>query len=118
METNPQCSCQKKKNKLNKFSFLFSVLWIWIAFVSSFDVYLTILLADVIKESEQNPFARFILHRDNWNVSRFIGIKMFCTIFVLGILIAAYYFSKKHAYSIIFSIALFQTLLILYLTFL
>ena len=101
--------------KINKSSFLFCFLWMWIAAVSSFDVYLTINLHDVMKECEQNPIARAILEYDNWNVSRFVGIKMFNTIFVLGVLIAAYYFNKKHAYSFIFSIAFFQTVLIFYL---
>ena len=117
MEPSPKCDCHKKKQKVNRFSFLFCFLWIWIAFVSSFDVYLTIRLEDVIKESEQNPIARAIMEYDDWNVSKFIGIKMFCTIFVLGVLTATYFFSKKHAYSIILSIALFQTILIWYLTF-
>lgn len=87
----------------------------WIAFVSSFDTYLTVHLKDSLKENEQNPIARLIMTADNWNVSMFIGLKMFGTIFSLGILVAIFCCHKRCAFSTIFSIAIFQTLLLLYL---
>jgi hypothetical protein len=95
--------------------FCFSVLWLWIAFVSSFDTYLTVHLQNELELSEQNLIARAILEADDWNVSRFIGLKMFLTIFVMGFLSFVYSFNKKYAFTAIYLIAIFQTSLFLYL---
>lgn len=85
------------------------------AFVSSYDAYLTVRLRSVIHDSEQNPIARFIMSMDNWDVSLFIGFKMYGTILVLGFLSLMYLVNKKYAFTTVIALALFQTGLLLYL---
>jgi hypothetical protein len=68
-----------------------------------------------MKEHEQNPVARMIMAEDGWKVSRFVGIKMFGTILVLGILMWLYHIRRQHALIIGFTLALFQGLLLMYL---
>lgn len=100
---------------LNKQFFAFLILWAWVAFVSSYDAYLTVRLRSVIHDSEQNPIARFIMSMDNWDVSLFIGFKMYGTILVLGFLSLMYLVNKKYAFTTVIALALFQTGLLLYL---
>lgn len=64
---------------------------------------------------EENPIARLILDADHWDVSRFIGIKMFCTILVLGICVAIYSKHKKAAVTVAAGLAVFQAYLLIYL---
>jgi multisubunit Na+/H+ antiporter MnhF subunit len=104
------------KSKNNKFYlFLFILLWLWIAFISCFDSALTILLKNQLHDFESNPVARIILEYDQWEPSRFIGLKMFGTILVLGVITLIYSYSKKFGFTILISIALVQTVLFLYL---
>lgn len=107
---------QRPNRTLNNFlTISFCLSWIWIAFVGSVDTYLTIYLQLILEESEQNPLARFILDKTNWNVSLFIGIKMFATIMVLGTLALLFLWKRKWAMTAVYSIAIFQAGLLFYL---
>lgn len=100
---------------MSKQFFLFFILWAWIALVSSYDSYLTVKLRSVMRDSEQNPIARYIMSKDHWDVSMFIGFKMYGTIIVLGFLSLMYSINKKYAFTIAIVLALFQTGLLFYL---
>jgi hypothetical protein len=89
--------------------------WIFIGAVSSIDTGLTVKFHSGLKEHEQNPVARLILAADGWEVSRFVGIKMFGTILVLGILIWLYHIRRQHALLVIATLTVFQGLLLMYL---
>jgi hypothetical protein len=69
----------------------------------------------VLDFHEKNPIARMILAYDGWEVARFIGLKVFGTILVLGINVLIFLKSKFYGLLIITSLALFQTFLLLYL---
>lgn len=90
-------------------------MWLWVGFVSSLDTYYTVLYRDHMQAVEENPVARMIMSSDNWDVSRFIGIKMFFTLLVLGVLACGYWLDRGKAYITLFFISLFQTYLICYL---
>jgi hypothetical protein len=105
-----------EENQLSDyFSTIFIICWIFIGIVSSIDTVLTVKLQGVMKEMEENPVARFILDADQWDISRFIGIKMFCTILVLGICFAIYSKHKKAAVTVAAGLAAFQAYLLIYL---
>ena len=83
--------------------------------MSTLDVVYTIALQEHLILNEENPFARVLLSEDNWQISRFIGLKMFGTIMVLGVLVWAYHRNKQFAYPIILTISFLQFMLMLYL---
>lgn len=83
--------------------------------MGAIDTGLTVHLRDGLKENERNPVARMILASDGWEVSRFIGLKMFGTILVLGIVICLFKRDAKHGLIVIGTLAAFQALLLLYL---
>lgn len=93
----------------------FYMLWWFIGAVSSFDIYLTIRFSDNLAEYEQNPIARMILENDGWDVSRFVAIKMFMTILVLGILVKIFKYFNRYSNIVITCIALCQLWLLVYL---
>jgi hypothetical protein len=104
-------------NKDSYFMNIFFICWIFIGAVGALDTYFTVKFRNFMKEQEQNPIARIIMSIDQWDVSGFIGIKMFTTIVVLGFLMFAF---KKHAkYGLVFavSLAVFQALLLFYFLF-
>jgi len=90
-------------------------MWLWVAFVSSVDNYLVVRFRNDMPAEEQNPIARWIMHSNNWDVSSFVGIKMFSTILVLGILAIIYGRSKSTGLKYVFFLSLFQGLLFYYL---
>lgn len=94
---------------------VYCVLWFFIAGVSSIDVVYTVALHEHLYENEENPIARFILYTDNWQVARFVGLKMYCTIIVLGFLVWIYHNNLKIALTIISIISFLQFCLLLYL---
>jgi hypothetical protein len=100
----------------NKFLLgVFVICWVFIGFVSSIDAGLTVAFQDTLKYEEQNPVARLILAEDGWKCGRFIGMKMFGTILVLGVLMWLYHICHKHALLVSITLAVFQGLLLLYL---
>jgi len=86
-----------------------------VGIVGAIDTGLTVSLRDGLKDNERNPIARYILSYDNWEVSRFIGLKMFGTILVLGIVICLFKRNAKRGLIIVSSLAIFQALLLFYL---
>ena len=106
---------QKKFDiKSNTNIILFSICWLFIGAVGSLDTHLTVKLRDGLEENEINPVARMILWVDNWDVSLFVGIKMFSTIIVLGMLIW-FFKHTKYGSIIVVTVAIFQLLLLFYL---
>lgn len=83
--------------------------------MSSLDNYLVVKFRSSMPAEEKNPIARWIMQADNWDVSTFVGIKMFTTILVLGLLAIIYSNSKYHGLKYIFILSLFQAALFYYL---
>jgi hypothetical protein len=107
-----------------KHNVYFYACWLFIAFVASFDIYLTIRFSDNLVDNELNPIARMILKAENWaihddgdkmGVSRFVAVKVFMTILVLTIIRWILYLNKKYAMTIIACVALGQAVLLSFL---
>lgn len=107
----------KNQHRKNNFASLFIFLWLWIAFVSSFDTYLVVKLRSEMKTSEQNPIARWIMAHSNWDVSLFVGLKMFFTILALGYLVLIFSEHTSICVKVISVIATLQMFLLIYLVF-
>jgi Na+-translocating ferredoxin:NAD+ oxidoreductase RnfD subunit len=109
MENNKKIKRKKIQNNI----FIFFL--IFIASVSSFDTALTVHTQESLEHLEKNPIARMILEYDGWHIGNFVGIKMFGTIIVLGILIFIFKKNIRWGLVISFVLSLFQGLLLLYL---
>ena len=94
---------------------IFVFFCFFVAFVSSIDTSLTVHTQKSLKDLEINPIARFILERDGWESGNFVGIKMFATITVLGILILIYKKNVLWGLIISFVLAILQGLLLIFL---
>jgi len=99
----------------NNFNLSFLFCYTFIALVSSIDTSLTVLCAEELISCEENPIARAILQMDNWQVFKFVGIKMFFTIVVLNVLCFLQIKGSKYSSPVVKSLALFQAFLLLYL---
>lgn len=100
---------------LNKTYLIFAFFLLFIGGVSSFDVFLTVDLQDQLRATELNPVARAILSYDNWDVARFVGLKMFGTILVLGISICLFCKNKSLGLFVSGTLTIFQACLLLFL---
>jgi hypothetical protein len=107
-----------------KHNIYFYACWLFIGFVASLDVYLTIRFSDNLPQYELNPIARMILKLEDWTIhedgdkmgiSRFVAVKVFMTILVLGIIRWILYLNKRYAMTIITCVALCQALLLFFL---
>lgn len=94
---------------------IFYICWIFVGAVGAIDTGLTVHLRTLLIETEKNPVARMILEFDDWEVSRFIGLKMFGTILVLGFVVHIFKRNTKNGLVVIGSLAIFQALLLFYL---
>lgn len=103
-----------KKILLRPSLLFFGLSWLFIGAVSSLDSVFTIAFRENLELNEQNPLARFIMYADNWSVARFVGLKMFGTIFVLGFLVWLYHRKSVIAYFVTFILAFLQGLLLVY----
>jgi len=105
-------------NTINRYptsTWVFCAMWVLIGFVSSYDVYLSVLNGDYLYELEKNPMARYVIAK--CGVPAFVGIKMFGTIFALGCITVLYHNYRKISWIINTSIFLGQMLLFAYLTY-
>ena len=63
-------------------------MWIFIALVEIYDVYLSIKLADFLYENELNPIGKYLIKIDDGDVALFMAFKIGAIISVLsGIII-------------------------------
>jgi len=110
-ETESQIS--PSKSPKNDWSFYGQ--WLIIGLIGSYDAFLTVKYQQYMQYVEENPVARWIMAADGWDVSRFIGIKMFGTILALGILALIHGRNSKMSRMVIFPITILQILLLCYL---
>jgi len=94
---------------------LFALALIFIAAVSCIDTALTVHTQHTLRQMEENPLARAILHHTDWQPALFIGLKMAGTIAVLAILALLYHHKYKHVILVTVAITGFQVALIIYL---
>jgi len=94
-------------------AWIFCAMWVLIGFVSSYDVYLSVLNGEYLYELEENPMARYVIAE--YGVPSFVGFKMFGTIFALGCIVVLYHNYRKASWVINTSIFAAQMVLFAYL---
>lgn len=93
-------------------------LWTFIVTVSLYDSHLTAKYSESLPQCEKNPIARKILKDDQWNVSRFLILKVIGTLTVICLLYSLHTRSAHIGAIATISVAVFQlVLLIFYLGF-
>ena len=107
----------KITNTINKYplsTWIFCTMWFLIGYISSYDVYLSILHGDVLYDIEENPMAKYIIADQGF--AYFIFFKMFGTISALGIIILLYHNCRKISWTVNTTIFIAQMVLFIYLT--
>lgn len=94
----------------------FFVLWQIIGCVSAYDAYLAMKYRVELNDLEQNWLGRLLLYLDGGDPALFLGIKFLGTIVVLGILANLYHSRPQSGIVVAQGVALFQILLLVYLT--
>jgi hypothetical protein len=93
----------------------FVSVWLFVGLVSAYDAYLVVLYAESILGMEQNPICRYLIERDT-GLTLFLQAKGAGTCTVLAILGALYLRRQRQAQFIAGGVALFQLVLLWYLT--
>jgi len=94
---------------------IYAILWLSIGFVSAIDVYWSIVLQEVLIETELNPIGKFLIKASNGDVALFMFCKVMGLVVVLGILAILYNYKKRIAWCSIIGVAIFQFWLLWYL---
>lgn len=92
--------------------YLYALQWLFIGGVSAFDVYIAVAASDDLYDAERNPIGRWLIRLGNYDIALFMGLKVACTVLVLGILIWLYHRKPKIAGSVILGVAAFQAWLL------
>ncbi len=96
---------------------IFWTLFVVIAAVAAYDVYLSLKFQTTLYAMEENPLGRWLIAADNGDVALFLTVKMIGTMVVLLVLPAFYRFRRKLGMVTTSALAAFQTSLFCYLSF-
>tara|TARA_R100000008_G_C3548085_1_gene148709 strand:+ start:405 stop:908 length:504 start_codon:yes stop_codon:yes gene_type:complete len=94
---------------------IYGFLWISIGFISAIDVYWSIVLQDVLIDTEVNPIGRYLIRASDGQVALFMLCKVMGLVVVLGVLTILYNYKRKLAWYAILGVAAFQFWLLWYL---
>tara|TARA_R110000824_G_scaffold395873_1_gene596917 strand:+ start:9521 stop:10030 length:510 start_codon:yes stop_codon:yes gene_type:complete len=94
---------------------IYGLLWFSIGLISAVDIYWSIVLQDVLVETELNPLGKILIERDGGSVALFMFCKVVGLIVVLGLLIILYHYKKRIAWLSISGVFIFQVWLLWYL---
>lgn len=98
---------------IKSFWFLFAIILL----VSVYDTWLTIRFEECMMQHEQNPIGRYLIKIEGGDVGLFVRFKAAGTIFVLTVLGILYRIRSRKYLPVTGSVAAWQTLLFVYLTF-
>ena len=93
----------------------YAILWLSIGLISAIDVYWSIVLQEVLIETELNPVGQFLIRVSNGDVALFMFCKVMGLVVVLGILAILYSYKRRIAWYSIIGVAVFQFWLLWYL---
>ena len=94
----------------------FVVLWFFVAGVSLYDGYLLLENQAVIAQCEENPICRYLIYINGGDLSLLLRSKALGTTAALLALWAVWLRQKRLALPVASAVALFQLVLLLYLT--
>ena len=85
--------------------------------VAAYDVYWSFKTQDILRETEQNPLGVMLIQWDGGDIALFMTCKMMGTMAVILAVPALYCFRKWWGLACGISLAVFQSLVLLYLNF-
>ena len=94
---------------------VYGLLWLSIGLISAIDIYWSIVLQDVLVETELNPLGKILIEYNGGSVALFMFCKVVGLIVVLGLLIILYHYKKRIAWLSILGVFIFQVWLLWYL---
>ena len=95
----------------------FAVLWLFIAFVSVWDSYLTLTFRHQMQSAELNPVGRALIELNGGDVHYLLAAKLLGTTAALAWLMLLYECRRRRGMVIAAGVACFQLALLLFLTF-
>lgn len=95
----------------------FAVLWLFIAFVSVWDGYLTLSLRYQMRLGELNPIGRALIELNGGDVYYLLTAKLLGTTAALAWLMLLYEQNRRRGFLVACGVAAFQLALLLFLTF-
>ena len=95
----------------------FTTLWLFIAFVSVWDSYLTLSLRHQMQAAELNPMGRLLIDLNGGNVLYLLVAKLLGTTLALAWMMRLYEQRRRRGLAITAAVAGFQCALLLFLTF-
>ena len=94
---------------------IYGLLWLSIGLVSAIDIYWSIVLQDVLIETELNPLGKILIESDGGSVALFMFCKVVGLVVALGLLVILYHYKKRIAWLSILGVFIFQAWLLWYL---
>jgi len=95
----------------------FAALWLFIAFVSVWDSYLTLAFRYQMRLAELNPIGRALIELNGGDVHYLLATKLLGTTAALAWLMLLYECRRQRGLAIATAVASFQLALLLFLTF-
>jgi hypothetical protein len=95
---------------------ILAFIWLFIFFVETYDIYLTVKFQNCLYLQEKNPIGRWLIDLDNGDVALFVAIKVAAIIVVLAS-VPLLFMVKKKKLAVVCLTALFfcKVALLLYL---
>lgn len=111
LHRNSELTTNRQQGRLR-----FLVLWVVIAAVSAFDVYVALRHEADLFYTERNLIGRYLLHLDGGRPSLFLSMKFLGSMLLLGILTNIYHCRPKLGLMIAIGVATFQLGMLAYFT--
>jgi hypothetical protein len=96
-------------------SFFFAGILIYVCAISVYDGYLVLRTGDMIRDFELNPVGLLLIDCNGGDPSLFLVAKMLGTLLVIGLLSALNHRSQRLARPVAFTLAAFQSGLLIFL---
>jgi len=95
---------------------IYGALWLSIGLISAIDIYWSIILQEILIETELNPIGKFLITVSGGDIALFMFCKVVGLVVVLGFLAILYHYKRRVAWAIILGVSFFQFLLLWYLS--
>ena len=96
---------------------IFCGMWLFIGFVSAYDIYVSVALSEILPDNEENPIGRWLIEKDGGKIALFMGLKVAGTITALCILVLLYRFRENWAWLAIFTLSIIQLFVLWYMNY-
>lgn len=89
--------------------------WIFVGLVASIDTCFSVHTNENVEKKEISSIVKIFLADDGWQVSKFVAIKMFLSIVILGLVMCVFNLNVKYGLIFVGTLAIFQAFLFVFL---